>query len=42
MGARVQWSQRFGGSEEGIVAQTRQRLRGNDGLQVVDEDKTEV
>ena len=42
MGARVQCSQWFRGSEEGVVAQARQKLRGNNGLQEVDEDKTGV
>ena len=36
----VQW---FNGSDEGVVAQTRQRMRGESlGLQVKDEDNTEV
>ena len=43
VGARVQWSQWFSGFlEEGIAAQTRQRMRGANGLQEVDKDKTKV
>ena len=42
MDARVQWSQWFGGSEEGVVAQTRQKLRGSNELQEIDKDKTKV
>ena len=38
-GSVVQW---FCGSEEGVAAQTRQRMRGDNGLQEVNEDKTKV
>ena len=39
--ARIQW---FNGSvvQMRARAQTRQRMRGNNGLQVIDEDKTKV
>ena len=38
-GSVIKW---FSGSEEGVVAQVRQRLRGNNGLQVKSKDKARV